>query len=292
MIDMVDMIFKKIAIVPNENKDIDFVHTKHIIAYFSKKKTAVYIDAMLREFIGESQFVKYIDHADIFEICELIIVLGGNGTMIRVASQAAVKDIPMIGINLGTVGFMNEIEADEISLLDNLFTGNFKTECRMMLDVRIEKASGESVDFDCILNDVFIKGHTAKPIELTLLCDDNEVNKYRGDGIIIATPTGSTAYSMSAGGPIIDPTVECFCVTPICPHTLITCPLIFAHKSKLKIHSINAQKTETYIMVDGHTTIELDESDTVVITKSKFCAKLITIKDIAFFHTVKNKIRE
>lgn len=288
------MIFKKIAVIPNQKKDVGLVHTKHIIEYFSKKKTVVYIDEQLWEFIGKSEFVKYINYDDIFNICDLILVLGGDGTIIRVSANAAAKNIPMIGINLGTIGFMSEIEADETSLLDNLYTGSFKIEHRMMIDICIEKDNGDIVALGSVLNDAVIKGHMSKLIDATLIYGNNKTKKYRGDGIIVATPTGSTAYSMSAGGPIIEPTVECFCVTPICPHTLTNSPLIFSHDSVLRIHNTNTRtrETEVYLTLDGHTSIELDENDTIKMIKSRFFTKLLTIKDIAFFHTVRNKIIE
>ena len=286
------MIFKRIALIPNQKKDKDFIHTKHIIEYFSMKNTAVYIDEQLRKFIGGLDYIKYIKYDDIFDICDLIVVLGGDGTIIRVSAKASKKNIPIIGVNLGTIGFMSEIEADETSLLDNLYTGNFKIEHRMMIDVCLEKANGDIIALDSVLNDAVVKGHMAKLIDISLVCGDNNAKKYRGDGIIIATPTGSTAYSMSAGGPIIEPTVECFCVTPICAHTLANCPLIFSHDSVLRVHNINSREKEAYLTLDGHTSIELDENDTVKMTKSRFFTKLIIIKDIAFFHVVRNKISE
>jgi NAD+ kinase len=162
----------------------------------------------------------------------------------------------------------------------------------MMLNVEIIKDTGELFYAGEALNDAVVtRGVLAKLIETDVLCDGITITKYRSDGVIAATPTGSTAYSMSAGGPIIDPDVECFCVTPICPHSLVNRPLIFSHGSVLEIINRNIY-ADVYLTIDGQTNIKLDANDTVRIKKSKFAAKFIAIKKHGFFDVVRNKISE
>ena len=272
------MIFNKIGIIPNEKKDLSFEHTKNLIKYLSDKNAEIYFNMSFEE--------------DLYSICNLLIVLGGDGTMLKVAAKAARYNIPVIGINLGRIGFMSEIESDEINLLDNIFIGDYEIKSRMMLNVEIIKENGEITHAGTALNDAIVThGTLPKLIEIDLLCDEIKITKYRADGVIVATPTGSTAYSMSAGGPIIDPNIECFCVTPICPHSLINRPLIFSHGSVLDIKNKNIN-SDVYLTIDGQINIKLGENDIVRIKKSGFTAKFIIIKKHGFFDVVRKKISE
>jgi NAD+ kinase len=211
---------------------------------------------------------------------------------LKVAAKASRHNIPLIGINLGRIGFMSEIENDEIYLLDNLFTGGYEIKNRMMFDVEIIKNNGDILSVGTALNDAVVThGTLAKLIETDVVCDGIKITKYRADGVIAATPTGSTAYSMSAGGPIIDPNIECICLTPICPHSLASRPLIFSHGSVLEI--INKDiNSDVYLTIDGQVNIKLDENDTVRIKKSGFTSKLISIKKHGFYDVVRAKISE
>lgn len=316
------MIFNKIAVIPNEKKDPLLKNTKNVINYFIERnarntqksnksnksdKCVIYADKSYEEKIGINDFnfresVNYVPEDDLYKICNLLIVLGGDGTILKVASKASVCDIPIIGINLGRIGFMSGIEADETDLFENLFSGNYKTEKRMMIDVEIIKAGGDNNINNIIeyagsaLNDAVITngGATPKLIELDLMCDNIKITHYRADGVIIATPTGSTAYSMSAGGPVIDPNTECFCVTPVCPHSFINRPIIFSHGSVLEMKNKNADNAnyDIYLTIDGQTNIKLGENDTVRIKKSGFTTKLIAIKKHGFFDVIRKKISE
>ena len=272
------MIYDKIGIIPNEKKDPLFEHTKNLIKYLSGKNINIYVSENHEE--------------DLDITCSLFIVLGGDGTMLKVASKAARYNIPVIGINLGRIGFMSEIEADETELLENLFTGDYEIKSRMMLNVEIIKENGEISHAGTALNDAVVThGMVAKLIETDVACDGIKITTYRADGVIVATPTGSTAYSMSAGGPIIDPNIECFCVTPICPHSLINRPLIFSHSSVLEVRNKNIN-SDVYLTIDGQINIKLGENDIVRIRKSGFAAKLVVIKKYGFFDVVRKKISE
>jgi len=270
------MSFNKIGIITNEKKDESRFYTKNLMSYLSAKSgVAVYTE----------------ENCDLYSVCDLLIILGGDGTILKAAAKAAAGNIPMIGLNLGRIGYMSEIETDEISLLDKLFSGDYKIQNRMMIDIYIIKA-GEASYAGAALNDAVVThGSVAELIEIDLACDGVGVTKYRADGVIAATPTGSTAYSMSAGGPIIDPGVECFCVTPICPHSLVNRPLIFSHGSVLEITNKN-KKAGVYLTIDGKINIKLAAGDIVRLKKSEYSAKLITIKQHGFFDVVRAKISE
>ena len=281
---MIDNKFNKIGIITNEKKDPLFTHTKKLINYLSgKKNIKIYTVKNTRDYYSEE---------DLYKICDLLIFLGGDGTILKSAAKASLYNIPIIGINLGRIGFMSEIESDEIYLLDNLFAGNYEIKNRMMLDVEIIKESGEITHAGAALNDAVIKhGAFAKLIEIDVACDGINIMKYRADGVIISTPTGSTAYSRSAGGPIIDPDVECFCVTPVCPHSLENRPLIFSQSSVLEIINKNIN-SDVYLTIDGQINIKLDDNDIVKIKKSELTAKFIAIKKHGFYDVVREKISE
>ena len=282
------MITDKIGIIPNEKKDPRFENTKNLMKFLSGKNTDICIgENYRRHFSGFA--VTYAPEDELYKACGLLFVLGGDGTMLKAAAKASEGDIPLIGINLGRIGFMSEIECDELYLLENLFSGEYEIKSRMMLDVGIIKAGGR-IDAGTALNDAVVsKGALAKLVEIELARDGTKIAGYMADGVIAATPTGSTAYSMSAGGPIIDPEIECFCVTPICPHSLtVNRPLIFAGDSRLEITNRNIS-SDAYLAIDGQTPVKLEENDIVSIKKSKFAAKLVSIKKRGFFDVVRAK---
>ncbi|MCL1859698.1 MAG: NAD(+)/NADH kinase [Oscillospiraceae bacterium] len=273
------MIFNKIGIITNEKKDPLFEHTKNLIDYLSDKKNiTIYTEKNCE---------------DLYKICNIFIILGGDGTILRTAAKAALYNIPVIGINLGRIGFMSEIESDEIYLLDSLFTGDYEIRSRMMINAEIIKQTGEIIQAGTALNDAVVTngGALAKIIEIDIACDGVKIMKYRADGIIASTPTGSTAYSMSAGGPVIDPDIECFCITPICPHSFVNRSLVFSHDSVIEIINKNIN-SDVYLTIDGQIHTKLDETDIVRIKKSGFSAKLIAIKRHSFFDVVRKKISE
>jgi NAD+ kinase len=274
------MIFEKIGVITNKKRDPMLLHTDKLTKYLSGRHN---INIINMDAVNSHE-------EELYKTCDLFIVLGGDGTMLKIVPEASRYDIPVIGVNLGKVGFMNEIEPGELYLLDNLFEGNYEIKSRMMLNVEIVKEGGGALHAGTVLNDAVVThGAFAKLIEIDVACDGVKVADYRSDGVIAATPTGSTAYSMSAGGPIIDPDVECLCITPVCPHSLVNRPMIFSGGSVLEIKSRNT-KTDAYLTLDGRINIRLGENDTVRIKKSGFTAKLAAIKKHGFYDIIKNKL--
>ena len=184
---------------------------------------------------------------------------------------------------------MTELEIDEIELIDRVFDGNFRIDERAMLKVDIVSSKGQVKASAYALNDAVIaNGAAARIVDLELSDRGELVNTYRADGLVIATPTGSTAYSLSAGGPIIDPKLSCFCVTPICPHSMCARPLVFPDTATLEVKNICVREKLLHLTVDGRATFDLFLGDTVVVTKSEMTAKLLRVKGDDFY----SKIRE
>ena len=247
-----------------------------------------YKDRILRSHKHMTKF-SYLPYEQIYSEAELIIVLGGDGFMLEAARRAAPEGISILGINMGRVGYMTELEIDEIELIDRVFDGNFRIDERAMLKVDIVSSKGQVKASAYALNDAVIaNGAAARIVDLELSDKGNLVNTYRADGLVIATPTGSTAYSLSAGGPIIDPKLSCFCVTPICPHSMCARPLVFPDTATLEVKNICVREKLLHLTVDGRATFDLFLGDTVVVTKSEMTAKLLRVKGEDFY----SKIRE
>ena len=211
----------------------------------------------------------------------VIAALGGDGTILRAAHLAVKHDVPVIGINLGRIGYMAELDRSEIQLISRYFEGGFREETRMMLRVEAEGRTFYA------LNDAVFHAKSKHMAQYTLTCNGNVVNEYRGDGIILATPTGSTAYSMSAGGSVIDPRLSCIGVTPICPQSLTARPLVFAPDSKLKVR---AESAECVLTVDGREPHTLKEGSEVKVCRSIKKLRMLRMKSDGFYEVLRNKI--
>ncbi|BAI80414.1 NAD(+) kinase [Deferribacter desulfuricans SSM1] len=226
---------------------------------------------------------------EIKEKSELIIVLGGDGTLISAIRLVEDKDIPILGINLGRLGFLTETKVEEaIQVIENIIEDNFRCEQRMKLNGKIVNGEAEfSMD---VLNDIVIhKGALARIIEMDVFIDNMFVNTYRADGLIIATPTGSTAYSLAAGGPIVIPTMNSILITPICPHSLTHRPVVVPDNSEIKI-IIKSEDEKIFITFDGQIGKKLEKNDEIIIKKSKNYARLIIPKNRNYYSLLREKL--
>lgn len=224
---------------------------------------------------------------------ECIIVLGGDGTIIQVASDLLEKQIPIIGINLGTLGFLAEIEKHNIEkALECLLNDDYTIEKRMMLYGKIQR-NHETIYEGAAINDIIISKSGFSNISVQIFLNDELVDTYRGDGVIIATPTGSTAYNLSAGGPIVKPSTKAMIITPICPHMLNTRSIVVSSEDKIVAQigkPIKARKEELVATYDGRGYIELKMGDTIEICKAEKETKLIKLNNISFFDILRNKL--
>ena len=258
---------------------------KILIAAFNKEK-------LVRMHKSREEFC-YLPIDSVYNEADLLIVLGGDGTILEAGRRAAQRDIPILGINLGRLGYMAELELSELEMLGRLFTGEYTLEERSMLRVELLNAAGEMKSFCHALNDAVISnGSVSRMIDLELSENGTVVTNYRADGLIIATPTGSTAYSMSAGGAVVDPRVACFCATPICPHSFIARPIIFADDATLEVRNICNREKMLYLTVDGRMNFELYRNQRVRITKSNLKTKLIRLKKSDFYRKLRQKMND
>ena len=228
---------------------------------------------------------------ELFEGSELIIVMGGDGSIISAARMSHGYDIPIVGINFGRLGYLAELETGDIPLLENIVKGEFKLEERMMLDVSVIRG-GEVVNihYPCLNETVLSNGPISRLAEFDLYCDGEQVTHYAADGIIISTPTGSSAYSLSAGGPLVYQTMECIIATPICPHSFTLRPVVFTGDSVLEIRNPVCRKNSMYITVDGRDNEEIRSDDIIRISKSKSKTKLVRVKDGGFISALNRKL--
>lgn len=221
--------------------------------------------------------------------CDIFLTIGGDGTILRWGKLAAKARKALLGINTGRLGFMATLECDELDKLKLLAEKKYTTSKRMMLKVQIQKAN-ETSDYLALNDVVLFKGSASKLPEFVVCKDEVEVSRVRADGMIISTSTGSTAYSLSAGGPIIDPQLECFELTSLCSHTLFSRPMIFMPKSRLTAHYTAYENSSVFVTIDGAEGINLTSNDRVVITKSRLYLELIDLDENSFFNSVHNKL--
>ena len=234
--------------------------------------------------------VVFLDVETCAEKCDIIIAVGGDGTILSASNLACLCNKRLLGINCGRLGFMANLEYNELELLNNLLNGNFSTEKRMMLDIVVNrKGIKESYT---VLNDVVIsKPGKSKIADFSVVKNGIPVSHIRADGVIFSTPTGATAYSLSAGGPIIEPDMECFEFTPICPHTLLSRTIIFSKNTKLTVgFSSSCGDASFNIFADGTELDSIASDDSVEISLSDRYIELIDIKGGSFFNSVTNKL--
>lgn len=235
--------------------------------------------------------LKYVDSIDeLVSGADALIMLGGDGTMLRVCGACARSNVPILGINLGHLGFLTSIERDDTDKIASLFSGDYSIEERMMLDVTV--TDGDKKSSYTPLNDVTVFSSTSSKIaSFTLTCDGRRVISFKSDGIIVSTPTGSTAYSLAAGGPIIDPLTELICVTPVCPHALGSRPIVFSAASVLEISGkTNSSNTGVVVTPDGKRQLRASQYSKTVISRSELKTKIIKIGENRFFDIVNTKL--
>ena len=220
--------------------------------------------------------------------CDMAIALGGDGTIIHCAKRAAAFGKSVLGINCGRLGFMAGLELDELDKLPQLIRGDYHVQYRMMLDISVCQ-NGEQRQFSALNEAVISRGALSRMIEIAVTSDQAPVCTYQADGVIVSTPTGSTAYSLSAGGPVVDPSLDCLLLTPVCPHSLHTRPYIFHADSHLTVTPCRAD-SEVYLSVDGEAALALDCGALVKVTRSQTRAAFIHLRPHSFYQVLEQKL--
>lgn len=221
---------------------------------------------------------------------DILVCFGGDGTILHAAKAANQFNVPILGVNLGSVGFMAELELGELSMLSKLPAGKYDVEERMMLDVTVRR-DGKVIYSDIALNDAALtKGAVARVVDLEVLGDKTTITKMSADGVVISTPTGSTAYSMSAGGPIVEPTAENIIVTPICPHALSARSFVLGHERTVSIKLGRMARKTAFLSVDGGKAFKLNGGDVVEAKVSKSKTRLVRVTGRTFYEILNHKL--
>ncbi len=275
------MNFKTLLLYPNQTRPVDREDFDKVARLLSDLGyTLLTCDS---SYAGDS--VCCLPAETAFSSCDAAIVLGGDGTMLAAARYARETGIPLLGINFGTLGYMSELEMGEIQLLDRL--QDARVEERMLLEAEVESDEISAQAMTALNECAICRATPGTLIRLRLYCDGNEVCSYRGDGMIISTPTGSSAYNLSAGGPIIDPKMNAFCVSPLAPHTLRAMrPLVFSPDSVLRVE---VEGTAS-VAADSILFPELSGNSTVTIRQSSRAVKLLKLKNAGFYEALMNKL--
>ncbi len=277
---------KSIGIIANVKKELTKGVVEEIIAWSSENKVDVFICEELTPLVGQKE--KSLPRSKLWEASEMLISLGGDGTMLASARAVGEHQTPILGINLGGVGFLTEINSNDLqNTFNKLKNGNYFIEKRMVLETEIEGVK----KFDqYALNDVVIdKGEVARLFLLHLYAHDEFICSYSADGLIISAPTGSTAYSLAAGGPIINPRMNAIIMSPICPHTLASRPIVFSENETLKV-IVELSSREAVLTIDGQVAFGLKSGSAVLVRKARHSVNLIKFRDRSFYEILRRKL--
>jgi NAD+ kinase len=284
------MKFKKIAIIgkypsAEENKDI---HNQliQLITHLSQKNIELVIEEKTQKQIKLNKF-KFLPLSEIGRQVDIAIVVGGDGTMLGVARTLIDTGIPLIGINQGRFGFLADLNIDSMfTSIDNILDGIYIQDNRMLIETTVER-NNKTIYESFALNDIVIRSGL-RLIELEVIIDGRFVHKQRSDGLIVSTPTGTTAYALSAGGPILHPNLDAITIVPVSPHTLSNRPIAVSGDSAILIKIVNMD--EAYASIDGQIQIPLDKKDTIRIKKAKQSISILHPKDYCYFEMLRNKL--
>jgi NAD+ kinase len=260
-----------------------------LLAWLRERKIEVYIDRETQSCIGPR--APMVEREVMGEKTDLLIVLGGDGTLLAAARALHSRKIPILAVNLGGLGFLTTVTLEELyPALEQVLAGAHHTSERMMLEAEVFR-NGRAAERLTALNDaVANKGALARMLDFDLHVNGDHVGHYRADGIIVATPTGSTAYSLAAGGPIVQPELDSFVITPICPHMLTNRPLVIPDTAKIDL-DFSAAEGPVYLTLDGQTGLQLGSSDRVAIAKSPNKVVFIRPRDKSYFQILRSKLR-
>ena len=281
----------KVVMTPNPYRDKQFKYAEQAKQILTESGVEVAMclpfdvdrDYELPQHLTFSELKKEIRDAD------MLVCFGGDGTILHASKIATAHNIPVLGVNVGTMGFIAELEAGELELLRKLATGEYTLETRSMIDVTLTSA-GQTVLRETALNDAVItKGAIARVIQLTVCCDGVEATNFSGDGLIICTPTGSTAYSMSAGGPIIEPSAKNLLITPICAHAMLAKSIVISPRRVISVKIGKIGRHNAFLSLDGGRAFRINTGDVITAKCSEKVTKLVRIKQTSFFEILNKK---
>ena len=284
----------RIGIITKRNKPEVISFTRSLVEWFSPKKLEVYVEEEMKDLFNpplKAPFLHFIQREEFPSHVEMVIVLGGDGTLLSVARMVWRDGIPILGVNFGGLGFLTEISLEELyPVLGQVVQGNFRTNPRDVLRASVVRKGANLAEF-IVLNDVVInKGALARIIDLEITIEREYLTTFRADGLIISTPTGSTAYNLSAGGPIVYPSLHTLIITPICSHTLTNRPIVIPDDVKVQA-ILNSKEEEVTLTLDGQRGFPLEFEDVVEVQKAEGQIFLIQSPYRHYFKLLREKLK-
>lgn len=279
-----------IAICPNPYRDANLEYSRRAMQMIIDEGMECVICPVFAD-DGEEILPRDLSYSTVESLgedCTLLIVIGGDGTILSVVRSLHGRSIPVLGVNLGTKGFMTALEAEDFEFIRSAVRGDYRISERMMLDIAIERG-GEVIYTDLALNDAVIHAY-GECINITAYCNDDRMIAYSGDGVIVATPTGSTGYSMSAGGPIVEPEAEGFILTPICAHSIGAKPFVVGAQKQISVTTEKLHTRRAYLSVDGNSVLDLCSGDRMIIRRSEHRTMMARVHEKSFFETAYEKL--
>ncbi|MCL2031123.1 MAG: NAD(+)/NADH kinase [Oscillospiraceae bacterium] len=280
---------KTVLLFPNENKDAGLTVTRAAVSVLrGLGMTCLIPDALAG--LDSGAEARPLDEA--LERAEMIISVGGDGTLLRAARAAMRRGLPLLGINAGRTGFLTELERDETHLLSRVAAGDYSIDCRALLETTLMRKS-EETGLALALNDVVVtRGGCAQAMMIDLLVDGRVMSSLLADGLIVATPTGSTAYSMSAGGPVVEPDADCIVVTPICPHALYAHSFVLSARRELVLRPLRLEERPAFVTVDGAKPVDLEPGDRLRVRRSARVVEIVRLKERHFYDVISDKLKD
>ena len=280
---------KAIGIIANKGKPEARIVARELLYLLESRDAQVVLDENIASEVGRADLSASVE--EMGRRADLICVLGGDGTLLGIARQLAGCSIPILGINLGTLGFLSEAEPEHLPhAVDNLLSGKYDVQQRTMLEATLVR-KGQALGTYTAMNDIGIaKGSFCRIIQCAVYLDDDYVGTFSGDGVIVSTPTGSTAYSLSAGGPIVAPNVDMLLLTPVAPHSLTARPMVLGANQTIRVE-VDAVHQEMGLSIDGQFGYRLEGGDQIFIKKSPHITPLIKWKKGGFFEAIRTKLQ-
>ena len=278
----------KVYIYPNLKKNNCEQYTREACAILAESGTELLMDMSYQHIFGDISSIEFSDQAESIKRCDLVIVIGGDGTILKCAIAAASEKKPILGINCGRLGFMASLEREDLGLLRNIKECGSTLSRRMMLKITSE----DGQVFHALNDAVFSKADDCKIADFKVEKNGMTISYLRADGVIFSTATGSTAYSMSAGGPIIEPEMQCIEFTQMCPHSLFARTILLSPDSKVSVSLHCAENSHAFVNVDGNTVLKLTDKAKITIERSELMLDIMDIKGNSFFGSVNDKLMQ
>ncbi len=270
------------------NKETEII-AKEMLSVLKNSGCEVFFDEKYRNLLSDS-LCSFSEDANLMEICDIAVAIGGDGTTMKTAKKAAIFGKPALGINGGRLGFLSGIERNELNLLQDVVNGNYQLDERIMLKAELIENEKTVKTFHCLNDAIFSRGDFARLIDIEVTSGGRELMTTRADGVIISTPTGSTAYSLAAGGPVLSPDLQCFEVTSICPHSLMDRSIVVGSGNTLLVKISSDVSNNAILTCDGEPPAAVSSDTQVAVSLSPYKARLVKIKPDNFYEVMKKKL--